>query len=259
MKGNLMEKFAPELRIFDNGKKLVVVFDSLSDVDVKRATSITQIPAVFHRISFELEGFDEASVLDEAAYRTVGGKINLVVTDEGWSVTKYEIADCQLALPAVSQSKGGQVDLEPVEHVEYAVRQGVSDAFLAAITELFDSRMACGNAIVTGQPAPNVESIGNGRVVAVHHRAAGSASASDEPKHFRRNMILAIIGAPVLIWLLVWMMSSPSSHSRMDDAALRSRIDDPNSVAAQVELTRQTLMQMGLDPGQNTDIGCLAP
>ena len=34
--------------------------------------------------------------------------------------------------------------------------------------------------------------------------------------------------------------------------------EDPASVAAQVELTKQTLKQMGLDPGKSGDTGCLA-
>lgn len=35
--------------------------------------------------------------------------------------------------------------------------------------------------------------------------------------------------------------------------------EDPASIRAQVELTEQTLRQMGIDPGRPGDLGCLAP
>ena len=47
MKGDAMDNFAPELRIFGNGDQLVVAFDSLSGMDVKRAARSIQIPAAF--------------------------------------------------------------------------------------------------------------------------------------------------------------------------------------------------------------------
>ncbi|AYK20533.1 hypothetical protein [Aeromonas veronii] len=73
-------------------------------------------------------------------------------------------------------------------------------------------------------------------------------------------MALAIVGAPLLIWFLAWGGSkvlTPSSP--IEDAVARAMAQDPASVASQVELTKQTLQQMGLDPGQSGDIGCLAP
>lgn len=61
MSGDSMDNFAPELRIFGNDEQLVVAFDSLSRMDVKRAARSIQIPATFKQLSFALDGFDSAT------------------------------------------------------------------------------------------------------------------------------------------------------------------------------------------------------
>ncbi|AYK20459.1 hypothetical protein [Aeromonas veronii] len=146
-----MDNFAPELRIFGNGDQLVVAFDSLSGMDVKRAARSIQIPAAFKQLSFALEGFDKDSATDVGDRRTVVGKINLVTTDAGGETASHELADCQFVLPAIGKPKNGVFQFAPVEQVEYAVRQGVSDALVVALTDFYAVRPASGDAVAGHQ------------------------------------------------------------------------------------------------------------
>lgn len=260
MKGDAMDNFAPELRIFGNGDQLVVAFDSLSGMDVKRAARSIQIPAAFKQLSFALEGFDKDSATDVGDRRTVLGKINLVTTDAGGETASHELADCQFVLPAIGKPKNGVFQFAPVEQVKYAVRQGVSDALVVALTDFYAVRPASSDAVAGHQVIMAPTRSGMGATPAVAEASRRRAAANDEPKALRRKMALAIVGAPLLIWFLAWGGSkvlTPSSP--IEDAVARAMAQDPASVASQVELTKQTLQQMGLDPGQSGDIGCLAP
>jgi len=262
-----MDNFAPELRIFGNGDQLVVAFDSLSVMDVNRAARSIQIPAAFKQLSFALEGFDKDSVTDVGDRRTVMGKINLVTTDAGGETASHELADCQFVLPAIGKPKNGVLQFAPVERVEYAVRQGVSDALIVALTDFYAVRQASSDAVSVHSDAVSGHQVimaptrsGMGAITAVAEASRRRAAANDEPKAFRRKMALAIVVAPLLIWFLAWGVSkvlTPSSP--IEDAVARAMAQDPDSVVSQVELTKQTLQQMGLDPGQSGDIGCLAP
>ncbi len=256
MSGDSMDNFAPELRIFGNDEQLVVAFDSLSRMDVKRAARSIQIPATFKQLSFALDGFDSAT--DVGGRRTVAGKINLISTEANGGDTKHELASCQFVLPANGKPKNGVFQFPTVEQVEFAVRQGVSDALVAALTNFYSvgsSDVVAGHQVVM-TPAYS----GMGATPAVPEASRRRAAANDEPKASRRKMALAIVGAPVLIWFLAWggaKVFTPSAP--VQDAVARAMTQDPASVASQVELTKQTLQQMGLDPGQSGDIGCLAP
>lgn len=258
MKGGAIDNFTPELRIFGRGDRLVVAFDSLSGMDEKRAARSIQIPATFKQLSFALEGFDKDSATDVGNRRKVMGKINLVTTDASGETTTHELAVCQFVLPAVGKPKNGVFQFAPVEQVEYAVRQGVSDALIDALTDFYAVR-ASGDAVAGQQVIMATARGGMSANPAVAEAPKRHAVVSDSPKAFRRKMALAIVGAPLLIWFLAWGASkvfAPSSP--IEDAVARAMAQDPASVASQVELTKQTLRQMGLDPGQSGDIGCLA-
>ena len=58
------------------------------------------------------------------------------------------------------------------------------------------------------------------------------------------------------------MFFAPSSQELSAEAQQKVLLgdmkEDKASVAAQVELTKETLKQMGLDPGKSGDVGCLA-
>lgn len=249
-----MDKFTPELRIFGDGDQLVFAFDSAFEMDVMRAARSIKLPAEFKQLSFALDGFNDNSVSDDGDRRSVVGKINLIITDVNGDETTHELADCKFMLPAIGRKRGA-VQFVPVSQVEYAVRQGVSDALGAAIVDFYSARYASGNiAQALMVPAEN----GASRLPEAS--PSRRRAANDEPKAFRRKMMLAIVGAPLLVLFVAWgggKVFTPSSP--IEDAVARAMVQDPASVAAQVELTKETLKQMGLDPGQSGDIGCLTP
>ena len=45
----------------------------------------------------------------------------------------------------------------------------------------------------------------------------------------------------------------------IQEAVAQAMTQDPRSLQAQVDLTKETLKQMGLDPGKAGDTGCFAP
>jgi len=257
---DVMDNFAPELRIFGNGDQLVVVFDTLAGMDMKRAVRSTRIPADFKQLSFELDGFDKDSVVDVGDRRTVTGRINLFSLDVSGKKDRHELSSCQFVLPVIGKSKKGGSQFAQVEQVEHAVRQGVSDALVAALTDFHALRPVGGDNVAGNQAIMARGDNGMSAAPAVAEMPRRRAAANEEPKAYRRKMALAIVGAPLMIWFLAWGISKVlTTSSPIEDAVARAMAQDPASVASQVELTRQTLQQMGLDPGQSGDIGCLVP
>ncbi len=62
---------------------------------------------------------------------------------------------------------------------------------------------------------------------------------------------------PILIISLVWGIAKSTNKDPIRQAMLDSQ-NSQQAAQAQVDLTRETLKQMGLDPGKNGDVGCLA-
>lgn len=255
--------FAPELRIFEHDGIISVMFDTLSPLDAKRATSIVMFSKCFDRLSFSLNEIHISSVSGSDKC-TFACKI-LLVTHVGTQEKTYELADCQFVIPVIGKTKTGPI-LMPADQIEHLIRQGVADALTAAYGEY---ALVSDRAIdypVHALNAPHVPgAVGRGdgdsvstAVAAASRRVSGRAAANDD-KSYRRKMMLAVVGAPLLIWFVAWGGSKLFAPSSVESAVARAMAHDPQAVAAQVELTRQTLQQMGLDPGKASDLGCFAP
>ena len=68
---------------------------------------------------------------------------------------------------------------------------------------------------------------------------------------------LKIISKEVLLLVAVFrIMAAPSDPVQV--AVNKALANDPRARDEQIEITRQTLREMGLDPGKNGDLGCLA-
>lgn len=192
-----MDNFTPELRIFGDGDQLVFAFDSAFEMDVMRAARSIKLPAEFKQLSFALDGFNDNSVSDDGDRRSVVGKINLIITEVNGDETTRELADCKFVLPAIGRKRGA-VQFVPVSQVEYAVRQGVSDALGAAIVDFYSTRYVSGNiAQALMVPAEN-------GVPRLPEAPSRRRAANDDPKAFRRKMMLAIVGTPLLVWFVAW-------------------------------------------------------
>ena len=72
------------------------------------------------------------------------------------------------------------------------------------------------------------------------------------------KMMLAFLGLlGVLLLVAVFkIMAAPSDPVQV--AVNKALANDPRARDEQIEITRQTLREMGLDPGKNGDLGCLA-
>lgn len=264
MKNNVMGSFSPELRIFGDGEQLVVTFDSLAAFDAKRAARSIRIPAAFKQLSFMLEGFDKDSVTDVADRRTVVGKISLSIVDGNEQTASHVLADCQFIIPASGKAKNGVFPFVPVEQIEYAVRQGVSDALVAATNHYYATRAArAGEDSDLRRDAFGMMPPSLGAVAASATGPGGSLrarTAANDGVRTSRRKIAFVVGAPLLLLFLVFGVSKVfAPASPIDEAVARAMASDPSSVASQVEMTKEVLKQMGLDPGQGGDIGCLAP
>lgn len=250
-----MLTFTPDLRIFANEDALVVHFDTRSPLDTQRAARCVQVSKNFKQLSFALEGFDAQSITDDVGkgYRSIGGKIVLtVITDASSEEKRFDLAYCNFVLPAIGgkPKKGGVFHFIPTEQFEYVVRQGVSTAFSAALSEYCNSCRSQGISIVGSQlqSTPTVQGVNV------------TSGAANDDNAFKRKLVMSVIAAPILTLFVAWGGSSFFNQSSpIEEAVARQMVQDPESIAAQVELTKQTLKQMGLDPGQSGDIGCLAP
>ena len=255
-----MEDFAPELNIFADGDQLVVVFDTLMTQDHQRLARIFKIPISFETLSFALEGFDESSSDDTQDVRTIRGRIILTGTDVQGQEFVRELAQCHLVLPAMGRGKNGAPILVPVQEVEHAIRQGMSRALQQAFTRHYATQTAPKTGVSSMPPNGFQGGYAPHPYPAVSYDAASCRDGLDPQKgnkSFRFKLFLALV-VPLLLTLLIWLyrLAAPSP---VEQAVAQVMSHDPASVAAQVELTKQTLQQMGLDPGQNGDLGCLAP
>jgi len=259
MKEDTTNNFAPELRIYEFDSGTAVIFDSLSPTDEARAARTIYSPKRLKQLDFRLEGFDEQNMVDFGDHRTITGKIILVFTDDA-GVTDYELAAPVFVLGATGKAKkNGVHTFEAVDAAEYNVRQGVSDALIGAMSDYFAAASGLG-AAAPYAPYPMMAPVGaptqGAAVVGV--RTRGMAAANDEKRSYRRKMAGIIVGTSLLIWVVAWGGSRLLRPvNPIEDAVARAMQRDPSSVQAQVELTKQTLQQMGLDPGKGGDIGCL--
>jgi len=80
---------------------------------------------------------------------------------------------------------------------------------------------------------------------------------TDSDKKFN-NLLLACILVPLFILILSWaFVSKRQENDPVKQAVLEAMKTNPQLVQSQVETTKQTLKDMGLDPGKYGDVGCL--
>lgn len=254
--------FSPELRIFDAGEFTNIVFDTQSPVDASRSARMIRVEKGLKQLSFTLSGFD--TPVDDGARRELSGIIALVMKDSAGNDTTADLAECKLTFNAAGKPDklGVFAHIDP-KRVEYAVRQSVSDAFTAAITDYFEQMP--GVALVAA-PAALQESVaprdhyGAQPASRREQRQAEAANASRIARGRRRKLIAAWTVPPLLAFAVFAGISKLAQQpSPIQNAVAQQMANDPESIKAQVELTQQTLKSMGLDPGKGGDLGCLAP
>lgn len=264
MKHGLLDFFAPELRIVKvDNSQIVVTFDSQCPHDKTRAALATWMPRPTN-LGFKLTGFEQSSVYHDQllGYQTIRGDISLVNDGE-----TYKLADVTLVLGTTGKSKakatGSKVvyEFQSAEEIAGMVRQGVSDALTAAMNEYLDSLSPL--ASTTGTPSlPSTAPVATGAKSpqwVSSHRDRSIAARGNVKSVNSRKIALAVVAVPlVLLLVLAGGARILKPANPIEDAVAKAMRQDPASVNSQIELTKQTLAQMGLDPGQGGDIGCLA-
>lgn len=217
--------------------------------DTQREVRVFQVSKTFDKMYFTVEGFDSFDTSDEKN-NSIEGKIKLVLKN-GVDKKEYILADCKLKFPGIAKFRKLVYPFQKPQEVEVLVRQGMANIFFAKLSDCY--MVEDDKSDNTRQPTSNVASI----------KSRGyQENQEHEKKRYRKNMMLACVGIPLVIFSLgglAKLLFFTPKTSPVEQAVLKAMEADPSSMASQVELTKQTLKQMGLDPGKGGDIGCLAP
>ena len=244
-------EFDPSIRLFGSAEHLLVVFDSQSPHDALRATRTVRIPKAFKQLSLVVAGLDAAE--DDGHRRMLTGSVSLAIQDDADVLSSYELAALQLVFHAEADRKGALTHIDPAL-VAYQVRQALSECLNQALNDYFQPE-ALQPVAVSAQyhgaaPQPSRKAL----------REQAASDAERQARSRRRKAVLAWVVPPVLVIAVLSTLSHlASSQSPIENAVAQQMANDPESIKAQVELTKQTLQSMGLDPGQGGDLGCLAP
>ncbi len=281
-----MNEFSPNIRVVSvDQDQIAVSFDSSCEQDVGRATRIVHIDRKFHELSLAVEGFESetnSDIGDRKAYRgrillkikRAAGPVADAATEQGpaaSNTSELVLAEPTLWLPAIGKERkaGGAYLFPSADFVLALVRQGACDAFSEALDDFFAreayvdtarrAKVAPGAAVQGGfQDAPvSAPAVRLGASAARRGGRAGDA-AERRQVMFRRKIAFAVVGTPVLVIALMWITGVRRSDP-IREAVAQQVLQSKESRESQVELTKQTLKEMGLDPGKSNDIGCLAP
>lgn len=244
--------FTPAIALYPlDGNRLAVAFDSQSPFDTTRTSAVVQIDSRFKRLAVELAGFTAETTNDSNSVRTIRGQLELVVERDGDTDGRHLLAECTLAIPGLSTGKKPtDVQFAEVPAVAYAIRQGVADALASAVTSYFSSQLSAS----AGPVVAPVASVPFGLPPVQSPRIK---AANDESGMSRRKLVAVVAAGPVAIMLMWGLGKAFTPPSTVETAVADAMRADPAAVQAQVDLTRQTLVSMGLDPGKSGDIGCL--
>ena len=250
--------FAPELRVVARGtasNRLVIVFDTATDLDLKRSPRIVMIDT--EGVTSITTSVDEITADDRVIHQLVSGKINLLTQKDGAEPVKYLLAEFQLQIEGGKSGKDGKLSYPPQGEIEQIIRQGVADAFTDASLEMTSEPAPAGEYRVqdsferqpwTPRPAPAYASAGP----ALSMRA----SAAAKPRLSKKMIAFIGVLAVLLLAAALKIMAAPADP--VQAAVNKALANDPRARDEQIEITRQTLREMGLDPGKNGDLGCLA-
>ncbi|MFK0093874.1 hypothetical protein [Pseudomonas sp. NPDC090592] len=255
-------EFDPSIRIFGSGEHLLVVFDSQSPHDAQRATRTVRIARAFQQLSLVVSGFD--AVEDDGHQRVLKGSVSLAIQGDAGVQANHELAALQLVFHAEADRKGALTHIDPAL-VGYTVRQALSQCLNEALNDYFQREEAERAGVPTEvfQPLSMAAPQYPSAAPQPSRKALREQAASDaerQARSRRRKTAMAWLVPPlVVIAVMATLSHLASSQSPIENAVAQQMANDPESIKAQVELTKQTLQSMGLDPGQGGDIGCLAP
>lgn len=265
-----MEQFNPALSIVAvDENDAVVTFDFASASDSERAPKALRIPRKFNELSIAVTAFESLGELgDRKEYR---GSIKLTVKPLEGDAIEHVLAEPRLWIDAESRNrkKGAHpFNFYSTDAVTRAVRVGVANALSRALGAFYAKEAHIDTlARSPAQPVAAAAAVADVRPAsgifgAIQSFAAPATAANDDPaekKRFRKKVIFAAIATPLVVFALLTAGGALKKNDPIQDAVAKAMTQNPSSTQAQVELTKETLKQMGLDPGKSGDIGCLAP
>ena len=263
MAKNTLPDFAPELRVIARGtasNRLVLAFDTATDIDLQRSPRVVMVDTT--GVQSICTSVEDLKCEDSVLRRYVTGTINLLTNTGEGDPAKYLLADFKLALDGDGKrDKEGKTNFAPEHEIEQIIRQGVADAFADASLDMVadtitapaasapsENRRYEGGDFQPWMPRPAMASAAGGTV----RTSAGKSSARMSKKMMA---FLGVLGVLLLVAVFK-IMAAPSDP--VQAAVNKALANDPRARDEQIEITRQTLREMGLDPGKNGDLGCLA-
>lgn len=268
-----MEQFNPDIRVIAvDQDDVVVMFDTAYHEDATRSMKTMRLPRKFSELSITVAPFISHGELgDKKEYR---GTITLVVKDHSGTESLHILAEPLLWIEAMARNRKRGVNPNPylfysTDEVTRSVRTGIANALARALVAYYGKESQMDT--VARSPIQHTQPMMDTRPLAVAGKAAvemqsfvGSmpVAANDpvEKKRFYKKVLVAAVATPVLVYSLLWVGGAVvKKNDPIQEAVAHAMRQDPKSMQAQVDLTKATLAQMGLDPGKAGDVGCLAP
>ena len=234
-----MKKFAPLFQITATESQLAVLFDSASAEDTTRSPKVVCVPRLHGGIAFELCAAEGAAFVLKLLVRNPAGNAETQV---------HELA--VISLPARSAD---------------TLSQAIADAFFDALARYYQWEHELSGPVPASRYEPQYRAP---RPVAANNsvfRGVKRATFACFLVVLTIGVVAAVMGvgplaghnmAPIQDAVAQNMAQNPAS---IQNAVAQNMAQDPAAIQAQVELTQQTLRQMGIDPGRPGDLGCLAP
>ncbi|MDR2208666.1 MAG: hypothetical protein LBE22_06825 [Azoarcus sp.] len=239
--------FKPDLRIYRDSDLLVITFDSKCPQDAARGLRSVRIPVDYKMMSTKVEGF--VTKEDADGVRMTCGKVSLVVVDKEDQEMTHLLAECCMTFEPPFQKSLPLYDrLITPPQVAFVVHQGVAEALNAALNAFlqdFDPALPIPEKVIRQEKTSLLPRFLKGR----------EAPANDEAPLAKKLKFAAIVlGAGVLTWVL--MGSILSDRTPSGKTAIAAAMS-PQDIEAQVKITTETLKQMGINPGNPQEMGCL--
>lgn len=269
----MLEQFNPKMQIVAvDADNALITFDSAAEYDMERSPIAMRVARNFSEIKLHVADVVDVPDGDRDSKRAFRTKLKLSVKSGNGELREHDLATFHLQISALSKPKRGApaTDFPTAAAVTNAVRQGVASALAEALND-FASRegeLALGHHIASAPYPTALGATGNLKATAARMpsmaqsllKGRGAANEADlDRKKFRKQMITAAIVTPLIVIGAMWAISSkPVPADPIQDAVAQAMIQSPAAAQAQVELTKETLKQMGLDPGAAGDTGCLA-
>jgi hypothetical protein len=262
-----MQPFTPDIHITAiDDHDVVVTFDSGASHDYARGAKALRIRRNFTELSVRVEGILDLETRELGTTKEYRGSLRLVVSGADGKQADYLLSELVLRGDADRRRRTGD-RFPPAEQVAQDVRQGLAAAFARALATYYakeaqlDTVGRAPHRLLTESPpaAPASIAAASPPINAGFFPALAPPTQYSGPPHRRSRgrVIAAAVATPLVVITCLWI-AGVKKRDPIAEAVAQSMVQNPRSVQSQVDLTKETLRQMGLDPGKSNDLGCLA-